>query len=316
MAVTAADLPIATARLVLRRLVPGDAPAVTRLVNDYSVAGNLARVPFPYREELALDWIGSAGEQIDSGDAYHLAITREGALVGCIGLTLKRNALPEIGYWIGRKFWGERLAREAAQALLDWAERKLGLTEIEASALTDNIASQAVLRHLGFVETGPGSQQFLSRNRHMPVVMFRRVAGPPPPPAPKPILLVVACALVDPEGRILLAQRPEGKSLAGLWEFPGGKLDEGETPEAALIRELREELGIETRESCLSPLFFASHSYEKFHLLMPLFICRKWEGRVVSAEGQALAWVRPDKLADYPMPPADVPLVALLRDFL
>ncbi|WP_260170356.1 (deoxy)nucleoside triphosphate pyrophosphohydrolase, partial [Roseococcus suduntuyensis] len=136
------------------------------------------------------------------------------------------------------------------------------------------------------------------------------------PPAAKPILLVVACALVDVEGRVLLAQRPEGKSMAGLWEFPGGKLAEGETPEAALIRELREELGIETREACLSPLFFASHAYEKFHLLMPLYICRKWEGRVSPREGQQLAWVRPQKLADYPMPPADIPLVALLRDFL
>ncbi|WP_240782490.1 bifunctional GNAT family N-acetyltransferase/(deoxy)nucleoside triphosphate pyrophosphohydrolase [Roseococcus sp. SYP-B2431] len=313
---TAAELPIVTARLVLRRLVPGDAADVTRLVNDYSVAGNLARVPFPYREQLALDWIASAGEQIDSGDAYHLAITREGALVGCIGLTLKRNALPEIGYWIGRKFWGQHLAREAGAALLGWAERSLGIKEVEASALTDNLASQSVLRHLGFVENGPGVQQFLSRNRNMPVVMFRRVAAPPKPPAAKPILLVVACALVDSEGRILLAQRPAGKPMAGLWEFPGGKLDEGETPEAALIRELREELSIETQESCLSPLFFASHSYEKFHLLMPLYICRKWQGRVVATEGQALAWVRPGKLADYPMPPADVPLVALLRDFL
>lgn len=314
---TAAEqLPIVTARLVLRRLVPEDAAAVTRLVNDYSVAGNLARVPFPYREQLALDWIGSAGEQIDSGDAYHLAITRDGALVGCIGLTLKRNALPEIGYWIGRKFWGQGMAREAAAALLDWAEGRLGVREVEASALTDNLPSQAVLRHLGFVETGPGSQQFLSRNRHMPVVMFKRVAAPAKPPAPKPILLVVACALVDSDGRILLAQRPEGKTLAGLWEFPGGKLDEGETPEAALIRELREELSIETQESCLSPLFFASHSYANFHLLMPLYICRKWQGRAVAREGQNLAWVRPDKLRDYPMPPADVPLVALLRDFL
>ncbi len=104
--------------------------------------------------------------------------------------------------------------------------------------------------------------------------------------------------------------------MAGLWEFPGGKLDEGEMPEAALIRELREELGIETQEACLSPLFFASHSYAKFHLMMPLYICRKWEGRAVAKEGQTLAWVRPERLRDYPMPPADVPLVALLRDFL
>ncbi len=314
MAATAAELPITTARLVLRRLVPADAPAVTRLVNDYSVAGNLARVPFPYREELAREWIGSAAEQIESGDAFHLAITQAGALVGCIGLTLKRSAAPEIGYWIGRKFWGQGLAREAGEGLLAWAETHLGITEVEASALADNLASQAVLKHLGFVPAGAAMQPFLSRNRAMPVMLFRRAAAPPAPP--KPILLVVACALLDTEGRILLAQRPEGKSMAGLWEFPGGKLDAGETPEAALIRELREELGIETQEACLSPLFFASHSYAKFHLLMPLYICRKWQGRAVAREGQTLAWVRPDKLRDYPMPPADVPLVALLRDFL
>jgi 8-oxo-dGTP diphosphatase len=275
------------------------------------VAGNLARVPFPYREELAREWIASAAEQIEAGAAFHLAITQAGALVGCIGLTLKRSALPEIGYWIGRKFWGQGLAREAAEGLLAWAEAQLGLTEFEASALTDNLASQAVLRHLGFVQEGTAVQPFLSRNRNMPVVMFRRLAAPP-----KPILLVVACALLDAEGRVLLAQRPAGKSMAGLWEFPGGKLDAGETPEAALIRELREELGIETQEACLSPLFFASHSYAKFHLLMPLYICRKWQGRAVAKEGQNLAWVKPDKLRDYPMPPADVPLVALLRDFL
>jgi len=316
MAATGAELPINTTRLVLRRLVPGDAPAVTRLVNDYSVAGNLARVPFPYSEELARKWIGSAAEQIESGDAFHLAVTLEGQLVGCVGLSLRRNALPEIGYWIGPKFWGQGLASEAAAGLLVWAQKRLGITEVEASALTDNLASQAVLRRLGFSQTGTGVQQFLSRNRNMPVVMFRRVAAAIPLPAPKPILLVVACALLDGDGRILLAQRPEGKSMAGLWEFPGGKLDPGETPEAALIRELREELGIETQEACLSPLFFASHSYAKFHLLMPLYICRKWEGRAVAKEGQALDWVRPDKLRDYPMPPADIPLVALLRDFL
>jgi len=316
MAAIGAELPITTARLILRRLVPGDAPAVTRLVNDYSVAGNLARVPFPYREELAREWIGAASEQIESGDAYHLAVTQAGQLVGCVGLSLKRNALPELGYWIGRKFWGQGLAGEAAAGLLDWAQKGLGITEVEASALTDNLASQAVLRRLGFKENGAGVQQFLSRNRNMPVALFRRVAAALPPPAPKPILLVVACALLDSEGRILLAQRPEGKSMAGLWEFPGGKLDAGEMPEAALIRELREELGIETQEACLSPLFFASHSYADFHLLMPLYICRKWEGRAEAREGQNLAWVRPEKLRDYPMPPADIPLVALLRDFL
>ena len=130
------------------------------------------------------------------------------------------------------------------------------------------------------------------------------------------LLLVVACALVDGDGRVLLAQRPEGKSLAGLWEFPGGKVEQGETPEEALIRELAEELGIETKVSCLAPLTFASHSYESFHLLMPLYVCRRFWGVPQAREAQALKWVRPNRLREYPMPPADEPLVAHLMDLL
>lgn len=131
-----------------------------------------------------------------------------------------------------------------------------------------------------------------------------------------PTLLVVAVALVDIDGRVLLAERPEGKSLAGLWEFPGGKVAAGELPEAALIREMDEELGIDTHASCLAPLTFASHTYETFHLLMPLYICRVWQGQPVGREGQRLAWALPQEMKDYPMPPADKPLVAMLRDFL
>jgi 8-oxo-dGTP diphosphatase len=130
------------------------------------------------------------------------------------------------------------------------------------------------------------------------------------------ILLVVACALVDADRRVLICQRPEGKQLAGLWEFPGGKLELGESPEAALIRELEEELGISTKTACLAPLTFASHAYESFHLLMPLFVCRKWQGTPVAREHQALKWVRPQLLRDYPMPPADEPLIAPLCDLL
>ena len=130
------------------------------------------------------------------------------------------------------------------------------------------------------------------------------------------LLLVTAVALIDADGRVLLARRPEGKSLAGLWEFPGGKVDPGETPEAALIRELHEELGIDTWESCLAPLTFASHTYDDFHLLMPLFACRKWEGTPRPREGQTLKWVRPSEMRDYPMPPADLPLIPILRDWL
>ena len=133
---------------------------------------------------------------------------------------------------------------------------------------------------------------------------------------PRSLLVVVACALLDADGRILLSERPAGKSLAGLWEFPGGKLDEGETPEAALIRELREELGIETQAACLAPLTFASHSYDGFHLLMPLYVCRRYEGIPYGREGQRLKWVRASQLRDYPMPPADEPLIAHLVDLL
>ena len=129
-------------------------------------------------------------------------------------------------------------------------------------------------------------------------------------------LLVSAVALIDTDGRVLLAQRPEGKSLAGLWEFPGGKVEPGETPEACLIRELHEELGIDTHASCLAPLTFASHSYPDFHLLMPLYACRRWKGIPTPREGQRLAWVLPAQLRDYPMPPADLPLIPILRDWL
>lgn len=130
------------------------------------------------------------------------------------------------------------------------------------------------------------------------------------------LVLVAAVALIDTDGRVLLAQRPPGKSMAGLWEFPGGKIEPGETPEAALIRELHEELGIDTWTSCLAPLTFASHAYAEFHLLMPLFACRRWQGAPQGREGQVLRWVRPAALRDYPMPPADLPLIPVLRDWL
>lgn len=130
------------------------------------------------------------------------------------------------------------------------------------------------------------------------------------------LLLVVACALLDTDGRVLIAQRPAGKAMAGLWEFPGGKVEEGETPEQTLIRELFEELGIVVREACLAPLTFASHAYADFHLLMPLYVCRRWEGSVTARHHERLAWVRPNKLRDYPMPPADAPLIAHLTSLV
>ena len=130
------------------------------------------------------------------------------------------------------------------------------------------------------------------------------------------MVLVAACALTDPDGRVLVARRPEGKAMAGMWEFPGGKVEPGETPEAALMRELEEELGVRTWASCLAPLTFASHAYPDFHLLMPLYVCRRWEGTPESREGQALRWVRPNALRELEMPPADLPLIPVLRDLL
>ena len=136
----------------------------------------------------------------------------------------------------------------------------------------------------------------------------------------RPLVLVAACALIDADGRVLIAQRPEGKSMAGLWEFPGGKVEKGERPEDTVIREMHEELGITIKEACLAPFIFASHTYPDFHLLMPLFLCRRWEGIAQPREGQKVAWVRPKDLAQkadrYPMPPADLPLIPLLRDLL
>ncbi|MCZ8277239.1 MAG: 8-oxo-dGTP diphosphatase MutT [Acetobacteraceae bacterium] len=324
--------PLTTERLRLRPLRADDAAALHRLVNDWEVAKTLARVPFPYPRDLADEWIASTRAQIAAGTAWHLAVTREEdgteALLGCVGLTLdaKNPREAELGYWIGRRHWGQGLGPEAAGRLAHWALANLEIDRLVASALVDNERSAAVLRRIGFKESGVGSQEFISRGGLMPVRLFTATrmdiaveAAAPVEAAPatgKPTLLVAAVALIDSENRVLLARRPEGKPLAGLWEFPGGKVAPGETPEEALIRELREELGIDVSAACLGPFTFASHTYEKFHLLMPLYLCRRWQGQVTAMEGQALAWVRPVRLGDYAMPPADIPLVAMLRDFL
>lgn len=322
--------PLHAGDVTLRPLHAEDAAAVHRLINDWDVAKNLSRVPFPYPRDLADEWIGTTQALLAEGRAFHLAIERGGAVIGGIGLTLDEDgATAELGYWIGRPYWRQGAALAAATRLSRWALANLGIRAVTAAVLTDNAASRAVLGRAGFREAGEGQRRFESRGRDMPVVQFEMtreaLAADAAPPAPEPaaapatgtrILLVAACALIDPDGRVLLARRPEGKPLAGLWEFPGGKVHAGETPEAALIRELAEELGIGVQAPCLAPFAFASHGYEAFHLLMPLYLCRRWEGAVVPREGQALAWVRANRLAEYPMPPADKPLVALLRDIL
>jgi len=320
--------PLVTERLTLRPPVPGDAEAIHRLVNAWPVVRMLSRLPYPYPRPLTDEWIAAAIAQRRRGEAYHLAITgqedgRE-MLIGCVGLRLEPPRTGHLGYWVGERFWGHGVAREAVGRVVSWAFANLPIERIEAHVSIDNPASAAVLRHLGFREIGAAREHFLARDEAAEVAVFEarredifgEVEADPPAEGAKQLLLVAACALIDTDGRVLLARRPEGKKMAGLWEFPGGKLQAGETPEAALIRELREELGIDVAAACLAPFAFASHAYERFHLLMPLFLCRRWQGFVQPLEGQTLAWVRPAKLTDYEMPPADRPLVPLLRDFL
>ena len=321
--------PLATERLSLRPLVPSDAESLHRLVNDWEVVRMLAVVPFPYPRKLADEWIADTARALVEGRDYSLAITgRDGEqemLLGIMGLRLDAKArIGHLGYWVGRRFWGHGVATEAASRMVRWAFANLELDRIRANVATDNPASAAVLRRIGFRQTGEGMGHSVAHGGERPVWHFEAtrddVFGHTEVEATivgaKPLLLVAACALIDIDGRVLLARRPEGKKMAGLWEFPGGKLNPGETPEAALIRELKEELGIDVSAACLAPFAFASHAYDRFHLLMPLYLCRRWKGIPSAREKQTLAWVRPQKLTDYEMPPADKPLIPLLRDFL
>jgi 8-oxo-dGTP diphosphatase len=324
--------PLETERLRLRRLTLADADAIARLVGDWDIIKNLSDAPYPYPPGLAQRWIVSTKRGIDERMDYALAVAPKGedGPVGAILLRqsqrepqllgrparLPRGKSAEIGYWIGRAFWGRGYAREAVKRMLAFAFDELGLDRVWGAVLLGNEASCRVLAAAGFKPAGEAEYDFPARGGLKRVHIYaadRADLALTPPPK---IVLVSAVALVDPDGRVLLARRPWGKAMAGLWEFPGGKVDAGETPERALIRELKEELGIDVSESCLAPFTFASHRYTRFHLLMPLYVCRVWKGNVTSLEGQELAWVEKGRLAGYPMPPADRPLSAMLRDFL
>lgn len=311
-----------TTRLLLRPLVAADAPVFHRLINDWEICRRLPDAPFPYPAQLAADWIAAAGHDREARRAEQFALVEAatGTLIGVAGLRLaKGQKTAELGYWLGRAYWGQGYGLEAARRLVEWAFAALPIGQMTATVAADNDVSVALLSRLGFAQSGKGAKEFSCRpGQKMPVKHFTLARDVPVATSEEPgkIVLVVAVALIDAQGRILLARRPEGKKMAGLWEFPGGKMEQGETPEAALARELHEELGIETAPRDFAPFVFASHAYDSFHLLMPVFLCRRWKGTPHAKEGQKLAWVAPADLVEYPMPPADRPLIPMLRDFL
>jgi 8-oxo-dGTP diphosphatase len=315
--------PFASARLIIRLPEQTDATRLTELLSDPGAVTFFANVPFPCRQEDAIAFIDSAyGDgNFPIGGAFVIEKPEDNTVIGCIGVRPKDlpdgTTAGEIGCWISGDSWGHGYATEAVEALLPYCFDELALDRVTASVDAENTATRRVLKKVGFRATDVVYSWCPARAAARKLVLMVleytqwKVAQ-----SSLPILTVVTVALLDGDDRVLVAQRPADKSMAGLWEFPGGKIDDGESPEAALIRELDEELGINIEQSCLAPFCFASHRYKTFHLLMPLYLCRVWEGQPRGREGQALKWVAMANLTDLAMPAADVPLVAMLRDYL
>jgi len=317
-----AVLPLLTDRLMLRPPVSGDAAALLPLAGSWQVARYTAKIPFPLAERDVVAWMERGAMRRRAGHGLALVIIeRDGRRpVGAIEMAWEETwPEAEIGYWIGEPFQRRGLATEAGRALLDLAFEEIGVEGVFASARPENPASLKVMEHLGLrpdgrtVQVEAAARGEVWEHDRLSLDHAGWSAGRA---ARARMVLVVAAALIDRDGRVLLTRRPEGKAMAGLWEFPGGKVHDGETPEQALIRELHEELGIDARRACLAPLTFASHAYADFHLLMPLYVLRSWSGTLQPREGQEIAWTRAARLRDYPMPPADPPLIPALQDLL
>ena len=323
-----------TARLSLRLRDdsdPSHRAALVRLLNMPQINRNLSTVPEQVEDDTLRPF-----EQYFEAEKFALSwmiyLKGQQQPVGFIALQgWPSEGKSYFGYFLDPAFHRQGIMSEAINAVCEFGFDALELKEIRISAFQDNAASAALAQSCGFEKIGEGTAKSLARgDMEVPDETFELTAQAHRKHRMRagchsyncivhrqlPNLLVSAAALVDMEGRILVAQRPEGKSMAGLWEFPGGKVENGETPEAALIRELDEELGIQTDHSCLSPVAFASHSYAKFHLLMPVFAIRQWRGEPTGQEGQALKWVTPRELWKLPMPPADEPIIPLLNDLL
>ncbi|MBI3446309.1 MAG: GNAT family N-acetyltransferase [Magnetospirillum sp.] len=311
--------PLLTARLRLRPVADRDMERLPELLDDWEMVRLTAAIPHPYGPDDAKAFVTDQEIRRIEGRGVALAVERttDNLLVGVVGFGLEGDGTPELGYWIGKEFWGQGYATEALNRLIRHLFETLGYDRVWASYHPDNTASKRVLEKVGLTFLRVDTCAMPARGESVVAPVFALRKGDwLMVRALRPTLLVVAAALVDSDGRVLMASRPTGKSMEGLWEFPGGKIHEGETPESALVRELGEELGIDVRESCLAPVAFASHDYDTFHLLMPLYLVRVWKGNPAGREGQELRWVRAARLGDLPMPPADIPLVAILREWV
>jgi 8-oxo-dGTP diphosphatase len=309
--------PIDSARLVLRAARADDAARIVALLADPEVAKHTSHIPHPYTLADAERFVAGAQAMVDTaGFSFALSLRNSGELIGFIG-SRTRPGTAELGYWLGRAYWGQGYMTEAAQRVTRFLFQELGYGTVWASPEPGNPASRRLLEKIGMTYTHTERIPFPARGEERDVVVLSIDRERwEKQHAARPHVLAAAAALIDADGRVLLTERPKGKSMAGLWEFPGGKIERGETPEAALARELDEELGIDVTETCLAAVAFVSHDYDTFHLLMPLYACRQWRGEVSPREGQRIAWVRPARMDLYPVPPADIPLVASLRDLL
>jgi 8-oxo-dGTP diphosphatase len=299
--------------LWFRSLGERDLESLVEFAGDEEIARWAAAIPHPFSEADGRAYIEASRQENQWVFAVEEIASSD--FIGCVRVDVEAG-IGDIDYWVARPYWGKSYAGEVVKRITRLAFESLELSALEAEVMQGNPTSEKVLLAAGFEKTDDdvgtrGGWGGIAASRYqLAQTDWAAIA------ANKPTLLVVAVAMVDVDGRVLMAKRPKGKKLAGLWEFPGGKVSPGETPEAALIRELEEELGVDTRESCLAPFAFASHEYEDFRLLMPLYVCRVWQGTPQPKEGQKLSWVRPVRMRDYPMPPADEPLVAMLCDLL
>lgn len=318
-----------TPNLTLEPFDPSHLDFVQRYAADWNVAQWLARVPHPYPDDGAQTFLNLSQATFEAGEAVRWVVKDRlsGEPLGFVGLDSQRGGW-HIGYWFAPHAWGRGVATEAAFHALTFGFWYMELPAIESGVLADNPASKRVLEKCGFegwaegmIDTAHGGTK-----RHLETTMTRAdfdefvfsggCTMQPQLDRSVPVVWVVAAALFNDQDQVLVAQRPKGKSLEGLWEFPGGKMEPNEGPEAALIRELKEELGIDVGIGCLAPLTFASFPYPKFHLMMPLYAARKWQGEPTGQEGQALKWVSKFELRDLEMPPADVPLVPVIMDWM